>query len=323
MKIFAPLKNTESIIDLIEAGADEFYCGYVDKKWQDKYGKEVEINRRTFCGSMANFTDLYQLEKTISIAHENNRKVMLALNHHQFINAQLEDVYAYIKEFHDINGDGVILADLNAIEYAKKMGLFVAASTDINIYNAESVKYFYNMGVDRIIISRDLSLQDIESIRNKVPEVEMEVFMINGPCKFSDSLCLALHSTKHGAFCRYLSSCQYTLFGYDQYELSEKEKEMLKVTYRLFLNDYMNFSCGLCAIWKLIRIGVNACKIVGRVLPVERIKKEILLVKNNIKIALNCQTQDEYLNKMIRAFETDQCKHGYQCFYSEKQYFLR
>lgn len=323
MKIFAPLKNAENIIALAQAGADEFYCGYVHEKWHNKFGKEVEINRRSFCGDMANFINLSHLEKAVVIAHENNCKVLLALNHHQFINAQLDDVYASIKEFHDINGDGVILADLNAIKYAKELGLFVAASTDLNIYNAESVKFFYDMDVDRIIVSRDISLRDIESIRNIIPNIEIETFMINGPCKFSDSLCFPLHSTKHGAFCRYLSKCQYTYLAFDQHELSEKEKGVFKDTFGLYLNDYMNSSCGLCAIWKLINIGVNACKVVGRVLPVERIIKEICLIKNNIEIAINCQTQEEYINKMIKPFEADQCKHGYQCFYAENQYFLR
>ena len=81
----------------------------------------------------------------------------------------------------------------------------------------------------------------------------------------------------------------------------------------------MNRSCGICAIWKLINIGVDACKVVGRVLPVERIEAEIKLIKENINIAKECNTEDEFLLKLIRPEYVD-CKTSDNCFYVNNKY---
>ena len=315
MKIFAPIKKSSDVELLVVAGADEFYCGYIDSSWKEFFGNSIEMNRRSACGADANFTDINDLQKAINIAHYYGKKVMLALNHHQFTNLELPYVYKIIDLFNSISGDGLILADLTAISYAIRKNIYVAVSTDMHVYNVEAVRFFVEMGVKRIILSRDIPIDSIALMKQTAGDVEIESFMINGPCKFSDSLCLGLHSTKYGAFCRFLNECSKKI-------ISPYDNAMINKAYSHFFNDYMNHSCGICAIWKLINIGIDACKVVGRVLPVERIENEIKLIKKNIDIAQKCVSEDEYLSKVVRPQYVD-CQSSDNCFYVNSKYLLK
>jgi len=322
MKIFAPLRDKEHVKALSEAGADELYCGLVIEEWKNKFGNSVEMNRRSACGKEANFMNIEDTRQSIEIAHTMETKVVLALNHHMFVKRQLELVYETIDLFMSVGGDGVILADINAIRYAKSKGYFVAGSTDLNIYNVEGAKWLADLGVDRIILSRDIPFETIDKIKKEVKDVEVESFMINGPCKFSDSMCLGLHSTPYGAFCRFIGECQYSFQRKDEEALSEDEKAHIQDTYKIYLHDYMNASCGLCAMWKLIQHNIDACKVVGRVLPLDRVCNDIRLVKQNIKIAEKCTSEEEYLSKMLRREGLEKCKNGFQCFYPNEKYYV-
>lgn len=323
MKIFAPLRDKKHVTELAMAGVDEFYCGLVLEDWMEEFGESIEMNRRSACKEEANFMSLQDLKGAVEITHSVEKKILLAINHHQFTNKQLPYVYKVIDQFSEIGGDGVILADLNAIRYAKNKGVFVAGSTDLNIYNVASAMWLVNMGVDRIILSRDIPLETIIKIKNQIGNVELETFMYNGPCKFSDSLCLGLHSTSYGAFCRFLNTCSFNFKKKDDTELTKEEKSIIDQTYSAFLNDYMNTSCGLCALWRLIKNGINACKVVGRVLPVERVKKDVSLVEKNIRIALNSRNEEEYLANMVRPDHLKNCNNGYQCFYPNEIYYVK
>lgn len=315
MKIFAPLRDSNSVDELVAAGADEFYCGFIDNEWKATFGNAIEMNRRSACGNTANFVDAEELMKAIDRVHFYGKKIVLALNHHQFTKSQLPYVYKMIDFFDSINGDGVILADINAMEYAISKKINVAVSTDVHVYNVRAAQFFADLGVKRIILSRDIPIDTIIDIKNAVGDVEVETFMINGPCKFSDSLCLGLHSTQYGAFCRFLNECTYSI---DKTSISSP----IEITYNDFLNNYMNSACGLCGLWKLINSNIDACKVVGRVLPVDRIAKEICIIKENIQIAEKCKTEEEYLSQMIRP-KDKKCISANDCFYPNTKYLLR
>ena len=314
MKIFAPIRNSAHIAMLEEAGADEYYCGFNDDRWIRTFGNSIEMNRRSACGNAANFASLDDLKNAVKVTHQYNKKILLALNHHQFTKSEIGYVCEMIDVFSSIGGDGVILADLAAIDYAVRKKLYVAVSTDAHIYNVETALFYARRGANRLILSRDIPIDTIGKIKGAVGTVEIESFMINGPCKFSDSLCLGLHSTEYGAFCRFLNGCDWVF----------PDKENLKQTksaYSFFLNEYMKSACGLCAIWKLMDLHVDACKVVGRVLPPERIVKEVRLIHENIRIAATCSSQEEFLSKMIRP-KIQTCRTANNCLYPDTQYLL-
>lgn len=75
MNVLVPLNNTEHLSDYIEAGANEFYIGFYDQKWLDKFGDYMDINRLTGFGISANpysFTDVLSLIPTITAQGKKN-----------------------------------------------------------------------------------------------------------------------------------------------------------------------------------------------------------------------------------------------------------
>ena len=77
----------------------------------------------------------------------------------------------------------------------------------------------------------------------------------------------------------------------------------------------------MCAIWDLIQMGVTAGKVVGRADGVQSIFKDALLLQQNILIAEECYTREEYLSKMNYPENYDSfCFQGCNCYYPEARY---
>jgi len=320
MNIFAPLKSKVGVKALIDAGADEFYCGIIYDEWDRIFGKDIELNRRCFCGTDANFPDLNELASAIEIAHSFNKKVYLALNHHQYTSKQFNIVKKLIDAVKAINIDGVIAADIAVLEYIAEADLKSVASTDMTVYNSETIKFLKTLQVKRIIFSRDMQLDEIKIIREKFPELEFEAFMINGPCRFSDNICLPIHNTQWGAFCRFLEQCKYVYFRYDNTDITASEEHKLQKNMFYYHKFFFNKACGICALWYFIQYNIDSVKIVGRVLPLERVINDITFVKKNIDIAKTCSSSEEFLSKVVKPYsenEKTSCKWGYQCYFPE------
>lgn len=319
MKIFVPVKDKDSIEILAEHGAGEFYGGVIYKKWEEEFGSKIEYNRRGTCREKANFNNFNDLSDAILKAHKYNKDFYLTINHHQFSERQLPYIRHLINEFKMMNGDGIIVSDLNAMDYGASLGLKVACSTDLCVYNSETVKFLERRGVTRIIFSRDMTLEQMNQIMKKVPNLEYECFMINGPCKFSDSMCLPLHSTKYGAFCRFLESCEYTFFDHQNPQISKQVNKLLQDNIQIYHGHLFNRACGICAIDILLNMGIHSCKLVGRVLPLEQIIDELDLIKRNLDIAMQCKSHSEYIKKIDIGTQNARipCEHGFQCYYPE------
>ena len=97
--------------------------------------------------------------------------------------------------------DGVIVSIPELIGMAIKHGLEAVASSICGIYNSEIAEFYRDLGATRLILPRELSLDDIAEIKSAVPDVEYEVFLMRNGCLFSDSYCLGLHARQRGAFC--------------------------------------------------------------------------------------------------------------------------
>ena len=76
LKITVPFKKKEEVLPLIEAGADELYCGYLAPEWAEKY-TSLEFERK---GGGSNFTDPGELREAVDLAHKKGIPVYLALN---------------------------------------------------------------------------------------------------------------------------------------------------------------------------------------------------------------------------------------------------
>lgn len=90
MKILVPLNNAELLQKYIDAGADEFYIGFHDLQWSEKFGKYADINRMSGFGMNANrysFEEILRIAKRIKI---NNKSVFITLNANTYSEEQID-----------------------------------------------------------------------------------------------------------------------------------------------------------------------------------------------------------------------------------------
>lgn len=321
MKIYGPLRSKDQVIPLSDAGVSNFYFGVMDARWLSRFGVEMEMNRRSFCGAKANFTSINDLAEAIKIGKDRNKIFHLVLNNHQFSRTQAKYAHETIQRFAEIGGDGVVVADISLIPWVKECGMDAVISTDLPVYNSETVRFLVDRySINRLVIPRDMTLDEIQSIKNRFPDVELEVFIINGPCRFADSVCLPIHSTEHGAFCRFLDQCKYTYISSDGTSLSQEVQLKLQENLVVYKNFFFNMACGLCGIFRLQEIGVEYLKVVGRTLPLDRLVHDITLVNQHIKLAEGAATVQEYVSA-VQAKMLDgnviECQNGYNCYFPE------
>jgi len=156
-------------------GADAVYAG------QPRYSLRVRNN---------DFT-LDNLEKGISRAHELGKKLYVASNiapHNSKIDTYMRDIEPVI----NMQPDALIMSDPGLIMMVKDRwpDTVIHLSVQANVVNYASVEFWRRQGVSRIILSRELSLEEIAEIRQRCPEMEIEVFVHGALCIAYSGRCL-------------------------------------------------------------------------------------------------------------------------------------
>ena len=150
---------------------------------------------------------------------------------------------------------------------------------------------------------------------HKVPDTEYEIFMMRNGCRFSDANCLGFHRSEKASICACLGNAGRDLKLDGK---NFKEKHEIELNDMVYTQNFHHFACGVCSIYRFVKLGINAGKIVGRSDEWQNICHDIRLIKQNVEIARNCQSEEEYLERMI--FPDDQtfmCKMGLSCYYPE------
>ncbi len=274
IEIMAPVGSYESLMAAIQGGANSVYFGI------------EQLNMRA--KSSNNFTT-EDLKKIVGIANENNIRTYLTLN-----TILYDHDINLMKQIVDIAKQSgltaVIASDQAAINYASSQGVEVHISTQVNISNIESVK-FYSHFADVMVTARELSLKQVKNITETIKRenitgpsgepIAIEIFAHGALCMAVSGKCyLSLHeqnsSANRGAC---LQTCR------KPYVVTEKESG-----YQLEVdNEYIMSPKDLCTISfldKIIEAGVKVLKIEGRARPAEYVKTV-------------CQCYDEAINAYI------------------------
>ena len=134
-----------------------------------------------------------ELKEAVQYCHERGKKIYVTTNviaHEGSMDAFRE----YLKRIREIRPDAVIIADPGAFSVAKEeLGTDVALhiSTQANNVNAETFRFWYSLGAERVVCGRELSLDEIRSIRSKIPaEAEIEAFIHGAMCISYSGRCL-------------------------------------------------------------------------------------------------------------------------------------
>ena len=239
IELLAPAGNMESLIAAINAGADAVYLS------GKKYGA------RAFA---ANFSS-EELIEAVKYAHLYDVKIYVTINTLIYEN-EMDDFINYVEFLYSINVDAVIMQDLGAMDLVRQKfpNLEIHASTQMNIHSLESVKLLEKLNIKRAVLSRELSIDDINHIKNN-SNIELEIFVQGALCVSFSGQCLmsSLIGGRSGNRGTCAQCCRM------KYDLVKNSKTIDR-GYLLSTKDL----CALNNIDKLIDIGVDSLKIEGR-----------------------------------------------------------
>ena len=260
MNILVPINDTSQIAEYVSVGASEFYMGFQSKDWLNKFGAFSDLNRMSGFGKDANQNSIDSIQNAVTVTHSFEASLYITINAAFYTEAQYRYLEQFFETLKEYGVDGVIVSNLRSVELANKIGLNPIASTMCGIYNKDIAKVYIDHGVKRIILPRDLSLDEINEI-TKDSCSEYEVFLMRSGCKFSDSFCLGFHRLPYGALCENLKYSKVSISGIkDSFEI----RQTVGFNEACYNMLYQSEACGLCALYQLSNMNVHAVKIVGR-----------------------------------------------------------
>lgn len=188
-------KDVQKYIDsLVEWWATEFFTWYNPSYWSEKFGFEVSPNGRF--SEHEQITDLDTLKSIVKIVHNHNLEVFINLNAWYYTDETMPYIEKMVSEFQDIGVDGIICWNISILEYLKSIWYKwkINISTILAVYNKQAIYFMLdNYDVNKVILSREVTLKEIEEIVNEFPDIKFEVFWEWDFCRYNNWLCFAEH----------------------------------------------------------------------------------------------------------------------------------
>ncbi len=176
VELLSPAGNLEKLKIAFNYGADAVYGGVSSFSLRIRSGKEFD--RESF-------------SQGIEYAHERGKKVYVTINSFPF-NSQINLYKKHIAQMSELAPDAFIVASPGVLQLCKEIApnIPIHLSTQANVMNVLDAKVYYDMGVQRIITAREISLKDCEAIKRELPELELEVFVHGSMCFAYSGRCL-------------------------------------------------------------------------------------------------------------------------------------
>lgn len=319
MKILSPLNDIGWARRFAEAGVDEFYIGFHDDSWTKIFGPHADLNRMSGFGQMANKCSFADLEYVTEEVRRLGKRLFVTLNANCYSVEQLDYIVAkYGPSLAGWGVAGVICSDMLTAERMMECGLDVTVSTMAGVYNKYIAREYVNLGVKRIILPRDLTLDEIRSIVKSSSAVEYEVFHMRNGCVFSDSYCLGFHRPECGSTCSFVrhrdSRTLTSRRSFDQ-------RDSMAFNDLMYNSLFHAYACAMCAVYDFLEMGISSLKIVGRADNPQSILEDVISSVKNLEIASVCSSREEYLSKMVmNDMAPSFCRKGHSCYYPEIRY---
>ena len=239
------------------------------------------------------FHRLELLKKAVEMARQQDKKVYILSNIFAH-NAKIKTFLKDIKEIINLKPDALIVSDPGIIcliqENFENINLHL--SVQANTMNKAAVKFWQKNGISRIILSRELSLNEVAEIREYCPDIELEVFIHGALCIAYSGRCLMSgyfnHRDANQGTCTNACRWEYQVAQEIYVEEKNRPNEWMK-----FEEDehgsYLFNSKDLCAlkhIEKLINIGVDSFKIEGRTKSAYYVARTVQVYRKAIDLIL-------------------------------------
>lgn len=247
IELLSPAKNLEYGMAAIDHGADAVYIGAEHFGARSAAGNTVDDIRR-LC----------------EYAHVFRAKVYVTVNTIIFDN-ELDDTARLIHRLYEAGADAILVQDMGLLEM-RLPPIELHASTQTDNRSAGKVAWLRDKGFSRVVLARELSVQEISAIHDAVPDVELEVFVHGALCVSYSGLCYA---SQH-CFGRSANRGECAQFCRLKFDLEDSDGNIIvKDKHLLSLKDM----CRYDRIETLLKAGVTSFKIEGRL-------KDIAYVKN-------------------------------------------
>lgn len=240
-ELLAPAGDLEKLKIAVLYGADAVFIG----------GLKFSLRSRA-----SNFT-ISDIKEGCRFAHEHNAKIHVTCNivmHEK----DIEGIVEYLKELENAGVDCIIASSISILKLVKEHTKMEAhVSTQDSTLNQEAIKVFESIGVDRVVLARELSLEEIEIVRNST-KTDLEVFIHGGMCVSYSGRCMLSNNMTNRDANR--GGCAHSCrWNYNLYQNGNKINPS---------GDYFAMSskdlCAIKAIPELMRLGINSFKIEGR-----------------------------------------------------------
>ena len=250
VELLAPAGNLEKLKIAISYGADAVYIG------GEKFGLRAQSD---------NFS-LEEMEQGVQFAHKRGKKVYLTMNIIPH-NDDFDGMESYISKVEKIGVDAILVSDPGVFSLLKQVApnMEIHISTQANNTNYRSANFWYNMGAKRVVLARELSLQEIKDIRANVPQdLELEMFVHGAMCiSYSGRCLLSNYMTNRDSN---KGECSHPC-RWRYYLMEEKRPGEYMPIFEDEKGTYIYNSKDLCLLQYLpdiIQAGVTSLKIEGR-----------------------------------------------------------
>lgn len=253
LELLAPAKNLECGIAAIDHGADAVYIG------APRFGARA-----------AAANSLEDIKKLCDYAHQFRAKVHVTVNTIIYEN-EMEDTLKMIGELDRIGVDALLLQDMGVLWDVRANQLWhreLHSSTQCDARSADKVAWLSTLGFDRVVLARELSLDEIREIHKKNPSTQLEAFVHGALCVSYSGVCYASEkcfgrSANRGE-CAQFCRMKFNLIDSNENEI-EHERHLLS------LKDL----CQIDHLQELADAGATSFKIEGRLKDVNYVKNVV------------------------------------------------
>ncbi|KMT22652.1 DUF3656 domain-containing U32 family peptidase [Clostridium cylindrosporum] len=253
-EILAPAGNFECLKAAVLNGADAVYVGgseFSARKYASNFSREEMIEAVRYC-------------------HSYNVKLYVTMNT-LLSNKEIQGALEYAAFLYEVGVDAIIVQDIGFLKLLrdKLPELEVHGSTQMTVHNLEGVNLLYNMGVKRVVLSRELSIEEIKYIKENT-KAEIEVFVHGALCICFSGQCLfsSMIGGRSGNRGTCAQSCRM------EYSLDGGKKSHILSPKDLSTLEYIE---------KLVEIGVDSLKIEGRMKRFEYVATVVSSYKKAIE----------------------------------------
>ena len=248
LELLAPAKNLECGIAAIDHGADAVYIG------ADHFGARA---------AAGNSTD--DIARLCSYAHQFGARVYVTVNTIVYDN-EIDSVRRLLKRIGEAGADAILVQDMALVSMLSDIGLEMHASTQTDNRTADKVEWLRGLGFKRVVLARELSVDEIAEIHAKHPDVELEVFVHGALCVSYSGQCYA----SQYCFQRSANRGECAQFCRLKFDLVDAEGKVIEHDRHLLSLKDM---CQIDNIERLAEAGAVSFKIEGRL-------KDVAYVKN-------------------------------------------